>query len=82
MIYFFTFTVEPVNVERKKEVNDMWSALEDLLRETTKKRKEYPPLITDAVRNVLQYKVQIVVGDCNRLSNYLCLHLCSILGNV
>ncbi|XP_031560972.1 uncharacterized protein LOC116296980, partial [Actinia tenebrosa] len=52
--------MEPLNVERKREVNDMWSALEELLRETTKKRKEYPPLITEAVKNVLQYKVQIV----------------------
>lgn len=55
------YTIEPVNKERLKEVNDMWTSLEDLIRDTTSKRKNFPPKITDTITNVLHNKVEILV---------------------
>ncbi|KAK3714384.1 hypothetical protein QZH41_020612, partial [Actinostola sp. cb2023] len=51
---------ELVNKERLKEVNDMWSSLEDLIRETTGKRKKYPPIITNSMKTLLQCKVELL----------------------
>ncbi|KAK3714375.1 hypothetical protein QZH41_020613 [Actinostola sp. cb2023] len=51
---------ESVNKERLKEVNDMWSSLEDLIRETTGKRKKYPPIITNSMKTILQCKVELL----------------------
>ncbi|KAK3735830.1 hypothetical protein QZH41_019931 [Actinostola sp. cb2023] len=51
---------EPVNKERLKEVNDMWSSLEDLIKETTGKRKKYPPIITNSMKTILQCKVELL----------------------
>ena len=55
--------MEPVNGERLAEVNTSWGDLEELIRDTTSKRKHYPPQMTQALRKTLQCRKETTVSS-------------------
>ena len=55
--------MEPVNGERLAEVNKSWGDLEELIRDTTSKRKHYPPQMTQALRKTLQCRKEMTVSS-------------------
>ena len=53
--------MEPLNRDRVAQVLTLCSELEDLLKDTTTKRKKYPQQITGGIKSILQRQKELLV---------------------
>lgn len=53
--------MEPLNRDRITEVLQICSDLEDMIRDTTQKRKRYPQQVVEGVSNILQSQKEFLV---------------------
>lgn len=53
--------MEPLNRDRITEVLQICSELDDMIRDTTQKRKKYPQQIVEGVNNILQSHKEFLV---------------------
>ena len=59
----FSFSeLEPLNRDRVEQVFAVCSELEDLMKDTTFKRKNYPQQITEGIKKILQSKKELLVS--------------------
>ena len=54
--------MEPLNRDRLAQVLTICSDLEDLIRDTARKRKKYPQQIEQAINKILQQRRQMLVS--------------------
>ena len=59
--YLFS-EMEPINRDKVAQVFAICSELEDLLKDTTSKRKNYPQQITEGIKKILQCRKEMLVS--------------------
>ena len=61
-IHFSFSELEPLNRDRVEQVFAICSELEELMKDTTFKRKHYPQQITEGIKKILQSKRELLVS--------------------